>query len=305
MKKFKTPLYEIEYLYKGNIKKIYVKDESMNKTGSIKYRPAKLMFNKAYEENVIDKTSKLCEVTSGNMGIALATLAKEAGNKVTIIMPHHASIERRKILEDLGAEIILTNDFIESFEMCKKLESEGYICLHQFENIYNALSYNELCEELEEDLCEFSAVVIGVGTGGTLNGIGSYLKNKYKSMVIAVEPAETLILSTGINHGPHKIEGMSDGHVPPLYPSSIVDKVISVKSDDAICMARLLKNEFFHGVGISSGANFLATVISEIDGAITVFPDSDEKYFSTDLYNSEIVSELVDEITLLNIKRIS
>ncbi len=296
----KTPLYEVTYLYNGNIKKIYVKDESKNISGSIKYRPAKLMMEKAYEEHIIDKDSKICEVTSGNMGIALATICKNTGNEVTIIMPKHASLERRKILQDLGANLILTSGFVESFDTCKKLEDMGYICLHQFENIYNALSYHSLCEELEDSINEFTGIVAGVGTGGTLNGIGRYLKDKYNSKVIAVEPYETLLLSTGKSNGIHKIEGLSDEKVPKLYPSDIVDKIISIKSDDAICMARKLKEELGLNVGISSGANFLASILCGIDKVITVFPDDDTKYTSTDLYNYNITSPLVDSINLIS-----
>lgn len=296
----KTPLYQIYYSYKGNIYMIQVKDESKNISGSIKARPARYMIEKAYEEKLIDNNTDVCEVTSGNMGIALATILKDYGNKVIICMPKFMSKERIDRLNKLGAELILTESFDEAFEMSKELEkTNGVYLTKQFENIYNALSYTDLCKELEEQTNTFPAVIFGVGTGGTINGIGRYLKDKYNTKVIALEPLQTLILSTGVSHGHHRIEGLSDGFVPSLYPKDIVDQIISVDDNDAICMARKLKSDLGLNVGISSGANFLGAVLSNIDQIITVFPDDDTKYYSTDLMDDSIKSSLVDEIELL------
>lgn len=145
-------------------------------------------------------------------------------------------------------------------------------------------------------------MIAGVGTGGTINGIGHYLKEKYQTKVYALEPLQTLILSTGISHGHHRIEGLSDGFVPDLYPKDIVDQIISVDDNDAICMAQKLKKELGLNVGISSGANFIGAVMSGMDGMITVFPDDDTKYYSTDLMNFNLNSKLVNEIELLYFK---
>lgn len=296
----RTPLYQIYYSYKNKIYMVQVKDESKNLSGSIKMRPARYMIKKAYEDKLISKYTTICEVTSGNMGIALATVAKEYGNKVIICMPKFMSKERIEILNSLDVELILTDSFEEAFKKSEELEKREDVYLtKQFENINNALSYKDFCMELEQQTKDLPGVVFGVGTGGTINGIGHYLKEKYNSVIIALEPLQTLILSTGISHGYHRIEGLSDGFVPKLYPKKIVDKIISVDDNDAICMAQKLKKELGLNVGISSGANFLGAVLSNVDKIITVFPDDDTKYYSTDLANESLKSDIVDEIKLL------
>ncbi len=296
-----TPLYKIYYKYKGKIKSVQVKDESKNAiSNSIKDRPAKKILENAYKNNLINKDTTICEVTSGNMGIALATLCKEYNNKIIICIPKFVSKERIEILSNLGAHLILTDSFEEAFQISEKLSKKENVYLtKQFENIYNALSYIDLCSELEQQTNLYPAVILGVGTGGTLNGIGTYLKNKYNTKVYAVEPLQTLILSTGISHGNHRIEGLSDGFVPDLYPEDRVDDIYQIDDTDAICMAKKLNKDLRLPVGISSGANFLGAVISNIDNIITVFPDNNTKYYSTDLFNDDIKSEFVDEIELL------
>ncbi len=296
-----TPLYKIYYKYKGKIQSIQVKDESKNTiSNSIKDRPAKKILDNAYKNNLINKDTTICEVTSGNMGIALATLCKEYNNKIIICIPKFVSKERIEILKSLGVHLILTDSFEEAFKISEKLSKEENVYLtKQFENIYNALSYIDLCNELEQQTNLYPAVILGVGTGGTLNGIGTYLKNKYNTKVYAIEPLQTLILSTGISHGNHRIEGLSDGFVPDLYPEDIVDDIYQIDDTDAICMANKLNKDLRLPVGISSGANFLGAVISNIDNIITVFPDNNKKYFSTDLFNDHLKSELVSEIELL------
>lgn len=301
-----TPLYIIKYKYNGKIKCIQVKDESKNiYTNSIKDRPAKYIIDEAYKNNEINKESIICEVTSGNMGIALARICNDYGNKVIILMPKFVSIERRKKLEELDAKIILTDSFEEAFKKAEELSNDKNIYLtKQFENINNATSYIEFCKELEQQTNNFPAVILGVGTGGSLNGIGTYLKEKYNTQVFSIEPLQTKILSTGYSHGPHKIEGLSDGLVPKLYPKDIVDDIYSIDDIDAICMAQKIKKDLNIGVGISSGANLLGAILTNIDNIITVFPDNDEKYYSTDLYNFNLKSKLVDKIELIDIKKV-
>lgn len=294
-----TPLYVIYYKYKGEIKKIQVKDESKNLSGSIKIRPARRIIEEAIESEKLKKGQSICEVTSGNMGIALATLAKQYDYEAVIVMPEFMSEERKNILTQLGAKLILTKTFDEAFAIANSLEKEGAYLTKQFENINNALSYLDLCYELEQQINHFPAFIAGVGTGGTLNGVGRYLKERYNTQVLAIEPLQTLILSTGVSHGHHRIEGLSDGFVPDLYPKDIVSNIISVDDNDAICMSKKLNKYLGLNVGISSGANFVGSIIANIDNIITVFPDDDSKYYSTDLHQKELNSDLVDQIELL------
>ena len=302
-----TPLYIIKYKYNGTIKQIQVKDESKNEyTNSIKDRPARFIIDNAYKNNEINKDSIICEVTSGNMGIALAKVCKEYKNKVIICIPKFVSRERIEKLKELNAEIILTDTFEEAFKKAEELSIDKNIYLtKQFENINNALSYIDFCKELEKETSDFPGIILGVGTGGSLNGIGTYLKEKYSALVFAIEPLQTKILSTGYSHGPHKIEGLSDGIVPALYPKEIVDDIYSIDDIDAICMAQKIKKVLNVSVGISSGANLLGAILSGINNIITVFPDNDEKYYSTDLYNFNLKSKLVDKIELLDIKKVT
>lgn len=295
-----TPLYAITYRYHNATHIVYVKDESFNITGSIKYRPARFMIDEAYKHHEINKDTTIFEVTSGNMGIALASVAKEYGNKIVIYMPRQMSEERKKMLRSLGAELILTDSFKEAFSLANQ-RKEGYYT-RQFENVRNAMSYVSFCQEVEEKIKEFPAFIAGVGTAGTLIGVGRYLKDKYHSQIIAVEPKESLILSTGVDHGEHEIQGLSDGFIPKLYDKKIVDRVLSISSNDAIKMTQMLNEHFHLHIGISSGANFLGAVIANIEKALTVFPDSSDRYHSTRLSEKNIISNIASNVKLLHIR---
>ena len=295
-----TPIYKIVYKFTDEKKTIFVKDESFNITGSIKYRPAKNIIKKAYENHIIDKNTMIFDVTSGNMGIALAAVAKEYGNPSTFYMPKFMSEERKTMLKDLGANFVLTNSFEEAFSLAEN-NKDGYYC-RQFENPYNVEAYFEFADEILKKIPAIPAFIAGVGTGGTLIGTGRYLKEKIPTRLIAVEPKESLILSTGINHGEHEIQGLSDGFIPQIYDESLVDEIISVSSTDSISMAQALNSKFSLHVGISSGTNFLASVLSKIDGAVTVFPDSSDRYKSTRLSDKKIHSEIVDLIELISLE---
>ncbi len=180
-KQIETPLYQVYYKYHGVIKKIQVKDESKNISGSIKDRPARMIIEDAYQKRLINQDTTICEVTSGNMGIALATIAKDYGNKVIICMPKFMSQERKEILNHLGVKLILTKSFEEAFKIADELAiKHGVFLTKQFENPNNAKAYIAFCKELEKKTNEFPAVIAGVGTGGTINGIGHYLKEKYQ-----------------------------------------------------------------------------------------------------------------------------
>lgn len=297
----KTPLYKIYYKYKEDIKMIQIKDESKNIiSNSIKDRPAKFIIDEAYQNNLINKDSIICEVTSGNMGIALANVCKLYGNKIIICMPKFVSKERIDILNKLNVELILTDSFEEAFQKANEISVNKNIYLtKQFENINNADSYNKLIEELQLQTAFYPAFICGVGTGGTINGIGTRLKNNYHTKIFAIEPLQTKLLSTGISHGPHKIEGLSDGFIPSLYPKEIIDDIYSIDENDAICIARKLNKELNLPVGISSGANVAGAILTGIDGIITVFPDNNSKYLSTDLFNEEIESDFAEEVEFL------
>ncbi|MCQ2753146.1 MAG: cysteine synthase family protein [Bacilli bacterium] len=297
-----TPFYKITYSYQNKRKCLYVKDESRQVTGSIKYRPATYMVRKAYELKLIDASSTLVEVTSGNMGIALAKVAKDLGNKLVIYMPVDASKERKKMITDLGAKLVLVKDFADGLTKASQHKDAYY--LRQFENQYNADAYVAFAQEMEFKLKKYPAFVASVGTSGTLMGTGSYLKRKYQSKIIAVEPSESLLFSTGVSHGPHGIAGVADGFIPKIYKKDLVDQVISVSTDDAIAMAQKLRDVLKLEIGISSGANFLGTVLSEINHAVTVFPDRMNRYYSTRLFKEKVYSRLVESITLEKIEKL-
>ena len=297
-----TPLYKIKVDYLGKKLDIYVKDESFNVSGSIKIRPAKYIIKKAYELDLLKKDQEVIEVTSGNMGIALAEALKPYGNKLTIYMPKSMSKERQDKLKAYGVNLVLTDNFKEAFKLAESNQNCFYI--KQFENRFNAESYAELVKEVEDKINVFPAFIAGVGTGGTLNGVGHVLKNKYQSKVIAIDPKESMLLMTGVNHGEHQIEGLSDGFIPSLYPKEIVDYIIPISSEDAIRMSQRLRDELHLKVGISSGANFLGAVLSNINNILTVFPDSIDRYYSTNLSNNNIKSNLVDSIKIISLELI-
>ncbi|MCQ2795170.1 MAG: PLP-dependent cysteine synthase family protein [Bacilli bacterium] len=300
-----TPLYKITYKYQGREKIIFVKDESKNITGSIKYRPAKYMIDMAYNLHQLDKDTPIIEVTSGNMGIALARVGKSYGNKVIIYMPKDMSKERQEMIKKEGAELVLTKDFPEAFKLATM--AKGFKT-KQFANPHNADSYVSLAQEIEmklkkEDIVGFIA---GVGTSGTLSGTGSYFKRKNpKFKMIALEPKETSLLTTRIRNGAtHEIQGISDGFIPKLYyyKRQLVDQIITVTSVDSIVMAQKLMEKFNLDIGISSGANFLGAVTSKVNKIITVFPDSADRYKTTRLMDKSLKSDLVNQIELIKIE---
>lgn len=295
-----TPLVEIAYRRGEIVKRVRAKLEWYNLSGSIKDRPAFEILKSAYGRGALSKGQIICETTSGNMGISLAVLANYLGNPVVICMPKSMSRERQELLKLCGAKLELTESFDEAFALAEEYGKMGAFLAHQFENDDNLLShYKTTAREIYDKIRDIPCFVGGVGTGGTLMGTGLYLKEKCGAKIIAVDPEESGLLTYGGARGKHKIQGLSDGIIPKLYKSEAVDRIICVKSDDAIAMAQKLSRELGLSVGISSGANFLACVESDFDGAVTVFADDSKKYLSTDLVNN-ILSEKVDEIELLS-----
>ena len=305
-----TPMIKIIYKYNGKIKKIFVKLEYFNLTGSIKDRVAFYIINNAKKRGKLKDGMAIVEATSGNTGIALSALGTYYKHPVYIFMPDWASKERIKLMEGYGAKVFLISKedggFIRCVNEAKKLSKEldGYLS-NQFANEDNYLAHYETTgEEILNQIPEkIGGFVSGIGTGGTLMGIGDKLKEKYNNIYItAIEPDKMPILSGGKILGQHKIEGIGDDFVPELVDKNKIDKIIQINDDDAINMSRKLSRQLGIGVGISSGANLIGSILlsDEIeDNVVTVFADDNKKYLSTDLIkdidnNKEFISNNVE-----------
>lgn len=285
-----TPLVKINYQYKNKASFIYAKLEFYNYTGSIKDRVIDYIIKKNLEEGNLKKGMILAEATSGNTGISLAALGAYYGFTVHIYMPDFVSEERKKIIELYGAKVTLISKeeggFKKCIELVQKEVEKGAFSTNQFSNVDNIMAHylgtgKELVEKIKVD-----AFVSGIGTGGTLMGIGKRLKEENpKSLIYGIEP-ENMTLIKGNKVGSHKIEGIGDEFIPDIVDANILDDIILINDNDAINMSKKLAKEMGLGVGISSGANFLAAVqIQEKlnKNVVTVFPDDLKKYLSTDL----------------------
>ena len=284
-----TPLIKIKYKYQNQIKNVYAKLEYYNLTGSIKDRMAYYIITEAYKNKTLKKNQPIIEATSGNTGISLAAVGAKFNNPVYIFMPDWVSKERKKIMEKYGAKVYLVSKqeggFVECIKRANQLAKElNGFRPNQFENKLNEeINYMTTAQEIINKNIKIRGFVSGVGTGGTLMGIGKKLKEIYiNSKVIAIEPESLPIISKGINEGTHKIEGIGDEFVPQLLDRNIIDQIILINDEDAINMANLLASKLGLGVGISSGANFLGAVLSNLDNVVTVFPDDLKKYLSVD-----------------------
>ena len=310
-----TPMIKIEYENEGIKNVVYIKLEYYNLTGSIKDRVAYYIINKAKIDGILKENMPIIEATSGNTGIALSALGSYYKHPVYIYMPDWASKERINIMRNYGANVILISKeqggFIKCVEEAKRLSKEmnGFL-VNQFANENNILAhYNttgqEMIEQLPEEVYGF---VSGVGTGGTLIGIGKRLKEKYKdAKVIAIEPDKMPLLSNGKIIGQHKIEGIGDDFVPEIINRNreSIDDIILVNDDDAVNMARRLSKELGIGVGISSGANLIGCILAQkkINKPMcTVFSDDNKKYLSTDLVKDIDLNEnyISNKIKLLS-----
>lgn len=301
-----TPMLEITYAYKGLIRKIYGKCEHYNLTGSIKDRMALYILQKAYEHRLIKRGDVIVEATSGNTGIAFSAIGKALGHEVKIIMPDWLSRERMDIIRSLGAKIILISKeqggFKGSIALSERMarENNGIFLPKQFENRYNAEAHEkttarEIWMQLQSIDKAPDAFVAGVGTGGTIMGVGSYLKRRDAAIKVhPLEPLESPTLSTGYKVGSHRIQGISDEFIPSIVKLKQLDKVVRASDGDSILMAQKMARQLGLAVGISSGANFLGAVQAQNElGAdavvVTVFSDSNKKYLSTDLMKEEPV----------------
>ena len=284
----KTNLVQLENISKN----IYVKVEKSNPAGSIKDRAAYQMIMGAIDRGELKEGMKIVEPTSGNTGIGLALIGRTLGFPVVLTMPSSMSIERVKLIKAYGAEVILIKEggMAGSVEKAKELVENGaYYMPNQFDNQDNALAhYKTTGPEIYNDLKDINGFVAGFGTGGTVTGVGRYLKEQDKNIKIwAMEPYESPLLSQG-KSGSHKIQGIGANFIPKVLDVDLLDEVITVKSDDAIDMARRLSKEEGLLVGISSGANVVAALkMQEKLGGniVTVLPDTGERYLSTELFN--------------------
>jgi cysteine synthase A len=273
---------------------IYVKLENFNIGGSIKDRAALGMIEEAETSGILKAGATLVEATSGNTGIALALIAGLKGYKMIIVMPETMSIERRKMIQAYGAELILTDGAkgmqgaIDEAEALVKANKNYFMPL-QFINPANpAKHYATTAQEIIQDVPDIDIFVAGVGTAGTISGIGKGLKEYNQSIkVVALEPASSAVLS-GEPAGPHKIQGIGANFIPANYQPAVVDQVMQVTDEQAFTFARLVaqKNGLF--VGISAGANIwgayeLAKKLGKGGKVVTVAADGGEKYLSTDL----------------------
>lgn len=308
-----TPMIKITYKYKNKIKDMYAKLEYYNYTGSIKDRIADYIINKSYKDESLKKGMPIIEATSGNTGISFSALGRLYNHSVHIFMPDWVSSERINIMKMYGANVYLVSKEEGGFKECIKRADElskkiNGFRPNQFDNIKNIEAhYNTTGKEIIESLNNINGFVSGIGTGGTLMGVSKRLKEYDKNIkIIAIEPDKLPILSKGINEGSHKIEGIGDDFIPSLVDKDLIDKVIDICDDDAINMSKLLSRKFGLGVGISSGANFLGCVLSDLDNVVTVFTDDMKKYLSTDL-SKDINKDknlISNNIELISIKEV-
>lgn len=300
-----TPILCVSFIYKGSKRKIYAKAENFNLTGSIKDRMAMHILKKAYEKGALKPGQTIIEATSGNTGIAFSAIGRALGHKVAIFMPDWMSQERKDLIRSLGADIHLVSaaegGFLGSIRKAEELakEIDGFLP-EQFSNNDNSEAhFNTTGPEIWYQMLfhgiKPQAFVAGVGTGGTIMGVGAYLKMKDENIVVCpMEPESSPTLRTGHKVGKHRIQGISDEFIPAVLKLDRLDEIIDVDDGDAIIMAQKLSNQLGLGLGISSGANFIAALklqdkLGPDTAVVTIFPDDNKKYLSTDLLKTEPV----------------
>ncbi|MFQ5410931.1 MAG: PLP-dependent cysteine synthase family protein [Phycisphaerae bacterium] len=303
-----TPLVQIDYHLDDRPRRLFAKYEQENMTGSVKDRMAAYILRTAYQSGRLKPGDTIVEASSGNTGISFAAIGRALGHRVRIYMPNWMSQERVQLMQSLGAEIIPVSreqgGFLGSIALC-----EAYARNHspvflprQFDNPANIdAHYESTGPEVEAQLAAFGveadAFVAGVGTGGTVMGVGRYLRRNGRAVRLhPLEPANSPTIRTGCCVGHHRIQGISDEFVPSILDLNETDAVVDAWDGDAILMSQQLAGRLGLSVGISSGANFLGAVqIVEAMGpdatVVTIFPDSNKKYLSSDLHRAEPVRE--------------
>ena len=296
-----TPLVEVGHIEEkfGLKARVLVKLEYFNATGSVKDRVAKAMIEDAEKKGILKPGATIIEPTSGNTGIGLAAIATAKGYRTIIVLPETMSVERRNIIKAYGAEIVLTPGYkgmtgaIAKAEELKN-EIKGSMIAGQFVNPANPEAHRrttgpEIWNDTDGDV---DAFVAGVGTGGTITGVGEYLKSKNdKIEIIAVEPATSPVLSQG-KPGPHKIQGIGAGFVPEILNTKIYDSVVPVDNDDAFEYAKLISHTEGIQVGISAGAALYAAIEwakkpeNEGKTIVALLPESGDRYYSTSLFEN-------------------
>lgn len=292
----KTPIVRLRRLIPRGSASIYAKLEFFNPGGSVKDRICLAMVNDAQARGLLSPDSTIIEPTSGNTGIGLALVCVAKGYRCILVMPETMSLERGYILRSYGAEVVLTPGKDGMQGAIKKAEeirakTPGSLILHQFENRANAETHRQTtAREILEDLGpEIDAFVAGVGTGGTITGVGEVLKEQNPRIrIVAVEPKGSAVLS-GNKPGSHKIQGIGAGFVPKILNRGIIDEVIAVSDEDAFETSRKLAQQEALLVGLSSGAAAwaalkLARQLGEGARIVTVFPDRGDRYFTTEQY---------------------
>jgi cysteine synthase A len=299
-----TPLLAIEFAYRGKQRVLYAKSEQLNMTGSIKDRMALYILEHAYAEGKISPGDTIAEATSGNTGISFAALGRALGHPVTIFMPDWMSRERVDLIHSFGARIVPVGreqgGFLGSIRLAEEMaaQQERVFLPHQFSNPANVQAHEsttgpEIWWQLQSNSLAVDAFVAGVGTGGTVMGVGKFLRSHLPSVrVHPLEPAESPTLSSGHKVGRHRIQGISDEFIPPIVELDQLDEVVSVHDGDAILMAQKLAAQLGLGVGISSGANLVGALmvqnqLGNDSVVVTVLPDDNKKYLSTDLLRQE------------------
>ena len=286
-----TPMIKLNNIGNSNL---YVKLEKYNPAGSIKDRAVYYMVENLEKNGLLKKGDVLVEATSGNTGIALSMIGSLKGYKVIIVMPETMSVERRTLMKAYGAELILTDGSLGmkgSIEKMNKLLSENsnYISLKQFDNEYNPLAHYETTGvEIYNQVKDIDIFVCGVGTGGTISGVGKYLKEQNPNIkVVAVEPEGSPVISKN-KKGSHKIQGIGAGFIPKNYNENVVDEVMTITDEESYKGVRIMAQKEGILVGISSGANIYAAFkLCEMypdKKIVTVAPDGIDKYMSMGIF---------------------
>jgi len=286
----KTPLVRLKSMSSGNV---FGKAEFLNPGGSVKDRVAKHIIEEAEKEGTLKAGMTIIEATSGNTGIGLSLVGVQKGYKVICLMPENMSVERKKIIQAFGGEIIFTSASESLSGSLKKMkeitekEPENYFIANQFSNPHNPeIHYLQTGSEIWDDMNgDIDIFVAGVGSGGSLQGIGKYLKEKNPDVkIVAVEPKNSAAL-LGREPGLHQIQGIGDGFIPDVLDLEMVDMVFTVSDEEAIETTRRLSKEEGLLVGTSSGANVFVALHMDNgrNKVVTILPDRVERYFSTAL----------------------
>lgn len=299
-----TPLLEIRYTFNGQPRRLYAKYELLNMTGSVKDRMAFYIIRRAIERGELRDGAVIAEATSGNTGISISAIGRALGHRVRIYMPDWMSYERVQLMHNLGAEVVPVSKaqggFIGAVKMAQEYadENPNTFLPRQFDNPDNVEAHQIMTgPEIETQLGQFGvaadAFVAGVGTGGTVMGVGRHLRRGARKVRIhPLEPANSPTMSTGKKVGSHRIQGISDEFIPSIVKLAELDSVVDVWDGDAILMAQSLAHRLGLGLGISSGANIIGAMklVEEMGPdavVVTVLCDCNKKYLSTALANVE------------------